>query len=285
MAVDRPWVGVGPGGFGGALPPYLRQGDNETRYAHDLPLQLAAESGFPAAVALSGLFFALFLAPLFSRRGGDGPPWLGGARIGLAAFALQNLADFTAFLPSMLWLAASLRGAVSARNDDGEGPTVPRIGGAIRWPIVAGTLVAATVMACAGLGWNARVAARERLAAGDLAGAVGSARRATRLAPWDTEARTMLAQALLVRAGLAGGSSQDLRDAWVEADRAISLDAARPGTRDLRARLRAAAGDLPGAYADLVEAARSYPLRQEYARRRDQAAEALPGHGAPGPQP
>jgi hypothetical protein len=285
IAADHPWVGVGPGGFGGALPPYLRPGDNETRYAHDLPLQLAAECGFPAAVVLAVLFFALFLAPLFSRRREDEPPWLGGARIGLAAFALQNLADFTAFLPSMLWLAASVRGAASARGDDGEGPAVPRIGGAIRRPVVAGTLVAAAVMACSGLGWNARFAARERLAVGDLAGAVGSARRAASLAPWDAEARTALAQALLVRAGGSGGSSRDLRDALVEADRAVSLDPVRPGTRELRARLRAAAGDLPGAYADLVEAARAYPLREEYTRRRDQAAEALPGHGAPGPGP
>jgi hypothetical protein len=284
MAADHPWVGVGPGGFGGALPGYLREGDNETRYAHDLPLQLAAETGFPAAGVLSILFFTLFLTPLLSRRGDAGPPWLGGARIGLGAFALQNLGDFTAFLPSMLWLAASLRGAVSAQGD-GEQPAIPRIGGAVRWPIVVGVLVAATVAASAGLGWNARVEARERLAAGDLEGAVGSARRARSLAPWDAEARVALAHALFARAGAPGEPSRDLRDALVEADRAVSLDPVRPGTRDLRARLRAAEGDLPGAYADLAEAARLYPLRPEYARRRDQAAAALLLHVAPEPRP
>jgi hypothetical protein len=280
MAVDHPWVGVGPSRFGGALPRYLRPGENETRYAHDLPLQLAAETGFPAAVLLSAVFFALFLAPLLSRRAGDGPPWLDGASIGLASFALQNLVDFTAFLPSMLWLAASVRGAASSGGGDVENPPLRRSGGAIRWPIVAFALAAAAVTACSGLGWNARTDARGKLADGDFAGAIGSARRATSLAPWDTEASTVLAQALLSRSGAPGGSPGDLRDALAEADRAVSLDSARPGTRDLRARIRATAGDLPGAYADLAEAASSYPLRKDFASRRDRMMEALPGLSA-----
>ena len=135
MAVDHPWTGVGPGGFGTALPRYLREGDNETRYAHDLPLQLAAETGLPAAGVLSILFFALFVGPVLSRRGPPGPPWVNGARVGLAAFAVQNLADFTAFLPSLLWLAAALRGTLSSVEAKEPIPT-PSIGGTIRWPLL-----------------------------------------------------------------------------------------------------------------------------------------------------
>jgi O-antigen ligase len=277
MARDHPWTGVGPGGFGGALPGHLRAGDNETRYAHDLPLQLAAETGLPAALVLSIVFFVLFLGPLLSRRGEAGPTWLAGARIGLAAFALQNLADFTAFLPSLLWLAALLRGTVGESGGNEEREPIP-VGAAVRWPILVGVAVAACVAGLSGLGWNARVTSRELLAAGDLGASVTSARRAVALAPWDTEAGVVLTQALLARrAPSAGGSRQDLRDALAAADRAVSLEPGRPGARDARARARLALGDLPGAYADLVEASRLYPLRTEYAHRRDGLVAALPG--------
>jgi len=61
-------------------------------------------------------------------------------------------------------------------------------------------------------------------------------------------------------------------------------DHSPPGTRlrDLRARARTALGDLPGAYSDLAEAARRYPLRTEYARGRDAAAAVLPRNVAQG---
>ncbi len=279
MAVDHSWTGVAPGGFGGALPAYLRPGDNETRYAHDLPLQLAAETGFPAAAVLSMLFLSLFLRPVFSRRGEGAPRWLAGARIGLAAFALHNLADFTAFLPSMLWISALLRGAASEAADEkpaGE----PSPGNALRRGLLAGTLAAAAVAALAGFGWNARVEARLSLAEGDFDRAIAGARRAAALEPWDSEAEIALAQSLLARGSAARPESGDLREALEAAGRAVSLDPRRPGARDARGRARAALGDLPGAYADYSEAARLYPLRAEYSRRRDEMAAALPGRSA-----
>ena len=279
MAVDHPWTGVAPGGFGGALPAYLRPGDNETRYAHDLPLQLAAETGFPAAAFLSMLFLALFLRPVFSRCGEGAPRWLAGARVGLAAFALHNLADFTAFLPSMLWLAALLRGAASEAADEKRAGE-PSPGDDLRRGLLAGALAAAAVTALAGFGWNARIEARERLAMGAFDQAVASARRAAALAPWDSEAEIARAQALLARGSAARRDAGDLREALEAADRAVSLDPLRPGARDTRARTRAALGDLPGAYADFSEAARLYPLRADYSRRRDEIAAALPGRAA-----
>ena len=45
----------------------------------------------------------------------------------------------------------------------------------------------------------------------------------------------------------------------------------------MRGRIRAGLGDGPGAYADLAEAARLYPLRESYASDRDGLFQALGG--------
>ena len=108
MAAEHPWVGVGPGGFAEAYPRYRRAGDNETRHAHSLPLELTAEAGFVAGTMGSLAFLAIFLGPLRIERRAF--PWRRGIAVGLAAFAIHNLADFTAFMPSLLWTAALLRG-------------------------------------------------------------------------------------------------------------------------------------------------------------------------------
>jgi O-antigen ligase len=54
MIADHPWIGVGAGGFGEVYPQYRRPADNETRHAHDLPLELCAELGLPAGILISG---------------------------------------------------------------------------------------------------------------------------------------------------------------------------------------------------------------------------------------
>ena len=73
---------------------------------------------------------------------------------------------------------------------------------------------------------------------------------AAELAPWDVDARMLHAHALV-----------DGAEAAREAERAVAVDPVRPAARELRSRLRLAAGDLPGAHADLVEAARRDELR------------------------
>jgi len=64
IARAHPLLGVGPGGYAEAFPQYRRAGDNESRHAHDLPAELMAEWGIPGGLALSALFFWLFVAPV-----------------------------------------------------------------------------------------------------------------------------------------------------------------------------------------------------------------------------
>lgn len=277
MAADHPWVGVGPGGFGSALPAYLRTGDGETRFAHDLPLHLAAEIGLPSGAVVSALFFFLFLGPVWARPGAGEEPWRTGARVALGAFAIQNLGDFTALLPSTLWFAALLRGVLSGgrpsegREADGEARGVGRA------VLLAAAVASAAILAAAGPAWNARYRAREAVARGDLAEALKETDRAVALAPWNPDSAAARAEALLASAP--GDGDAGVGEALREADRAVSLAPTRPGIRVLRATARIRSGDLPGAFADVSEAARLYPRSEDHRRLREELARRLPAAG------
>jgi len=271
---DHPWIGVGPGGFGEVFPQYRREGDNETRHVHDLPLEMLAELGIVPGSLAAILFLGLFLGPVL-RRDDDSAGWVHGARIGLAAFAIQNLVDFTAFFPSILWTAALLRGLTV---EPGFESTAPLTRG-WRWTrgiVLAATVVAAALAALGGLSWEARYHARQAAASGDAAKAGRLAEQSSRLAPWNIDAQSILAQSLLERAGKAPDGAAAFREALGRSNRAVALSPVRASTREVRARIRIALGDTPGAWADLVGAARLYPLRTEYARLRDEIEPYVP---------
>jgi hypothetical protein len=274
MAAERPWIGVGPGGFAEAYPAYRRPQDNETRHAHNLPLELLAEWGWPTGAAISVLFFAVFLQPLWRERH-DGPAWRRGLAIGLGAFAVQNLADFTAFMPSLLWTAAVLRGRLSRPAAGGGGPVAGSSGRLLAGCSLAAVLVAAGAAAAGGLATNARLAARAAAFAGKPERGLMQAERAVALAPWDADAGILVARmtADAALAGPPGGATW--RQAVERADRAVALAPVRPSAREVRARVRLAAGDVPGAFADLSEAARLYPAHEDYAAARDRLRERL----------
>lgn len=268
MTADHPWAGVGPGGFGEVYPQYRRPGDNQTRHVHDLPLELTAELGLPIGLGASAAFFAVFLFPLF-RRTADSPGWWRGMEIGLAAFALHNLVDFTAFLPSTLWTAAILRGWIGRRD-----LRVTKVSGPVL-AAVAVTLAASVLAAFGGLAWNDRRAARNALARGDADRAGALAGRSTRLAPWDPDGWLIYSRAL-VEQPPEKNLARALAAALEALDRAVALSPVRPAARDARARVRLALADRPGAFADASVAASLYPREKRYAELRDETAAALP---------
>ena len=261
---DHPWVGVGPGGFAEVYPGYRRSGDNETRHAHNLPLELAAELGWTAAGLVTLFFFYVMMRPLWLERRAQ-LPWRQGAAIGLSAFALQNLADFTAYMPSLLWTAALVAGLL--------GPWPVRVhtraGPALAGSSLAAVLIAIGLAAASGLAWNSRHASRRAAFAGDGERALQLAQRASRLAPWDVEAALLLAR-LTSQAAMeptADGATREL--ARQRIDRVVRLSPVRASARELRAGQRLRRGDAPGALADLTEAARLYPLQTSHAESRD----------------
>jgi O-antigen ligase len=260
IARDHPLAGVGPGGYAEAFPGYRRDGDNESRHAHDLPAELVAEWGIPAGLVLAALFFWIFLAPVTAAAA---PPktFASGLSIGLAAFALHNLVDFTAFLPSLLLAAAVLRGLLGGRA---AGPLAGRV---LRAAWVGLACFIALVVSGSGLAKDALFDARTAAVDGARAEALRSAGRAAVWAPWDPDPPLFAAEAR-IDAGDAAASVAD-------AGRAVRRAPTRPSARWARAQARAATGDAAGAFADLVEASRLYPMHADYARQRDQLGEAL----------
>jgi len=273
MIADHPWTGVGLGGFGEVYPQYRRPSDNETQHVHDLPLELCAELGLPAGILCSAIFFWVFFTPLLRRRD-DVPPWARGASVGLAALAIQNLVDFTILLPSLLWLAAILRGLLaqpSRVERRSRGPVA-------RLAALTAVIVAACLAGLSGVAWEARLNAKQDLAAGDIESAELESVRATRLAPWNPDGWLYRSELALARAAHDGVPERAVEGSTVETiERAIALSPVRPAARIVRARLRALDGDLPGAYADAEQAARLYPIHGEYVEARDALAEALDG--------
>lgn len=262
MIADRPWTGTGPGGFGEVYPAYRRPGDNETRHVHDLPLEAAAELGLPGGLLAAGLFFWLFLGPLW-RRAPATPHWWRGVEIGLATFALHNLADFTAYMPSLLWTAAVLRGWVA--RDGAAEPGAGRLPAVVTATVC--TVLVAGVAVFSGLARNDRASARQAAVEQRHEAAAALAARAVTRAPWSVDGRLLRARTVLATRPAA------LEEALDDAERAVTLSPVRPAARRLRSELRQAAGDLPGAYADALEAARLYPMDEGYGARRDALAE------------
>jgi O-antigen ligase len=263
MARDHAWIGVGPGGFAESYPAYRRPGDNETRHAHNLPLELAAELGIPAGSLAGLLFFAVFLGPLLRARR-DADPWARAVAVGLAAFALQNLADFTALMPSLLWTAALLRGGAAPADGAVErSRPVSGLRGLAGVSLVV--VVLATLIAAAqGISDLSRHLAREAVRRDDAAAAERLAARAVAWAPWDPDAALFRARNLAAsRWDHPGGPGDEAGEA---ADRAVRLSPVRPAAREHRARVRLARGDYPGAYGDLLLASRLYPHNAEYQR-------------------
>jgi hypothetical protein len=87
-AADRPVLGAGGHGF--LFASEERQGDTPTRYAHNLPLELAVELGI-AGLLLALALYATTGAALLRARGSPAL-WLLGPAV--AAFPLANLVDW-----------------------------------------------------------------------------------------------------------------------------------------------------------------------------------------------
>ena len=267
MIAEHPWIGVGPGAYGERYPAYRRVDDNESMHVHNLPMELLAEFGVPAGSVLTVLFFIVFLAPLAGERRRNGTPstWRSGAAVGLAAFAIHNLADYTAFMPSLLWLAALLSGVLTGPEEDREAGRPYGVEPAA----LAVVLLAAVVVATGGLASNARSAALAAEARSDRVAALGHVERAVALAPLDVDARLLEARLYLL--------SNMPAEAGVAAEAAVRLAPYRPSARGTRSLLRQQAGDLPGAWSDARAAARLYPVDPDYEVRADRLGQAVEG--------
>jgi O-antigen ligase len=269
MISDHPWRGVGLGAFGERYPAYRQQGDNESQHVHNLPLELSAELGLPLGLAGSAIFFLIFVGPIF-RRSTERSASTIGVEIALCAFALQNLADFTAFLPSILWTAVLLRVAIAKRD-------------ALAWswpsrlPAVAALLVVALAAYIVGADSYASGQADRSVQAaveGDYIEAERLLDRAQDWAPWSADYAIGRAQL-----SLRDPDPVQLKAALAALDLAVRRAPHRASAYDLRGKVRASLGDYPGAWADAQQALKLYPMHTPYQRRLQAVERWLDGLG------
>ena len=242
----------------------------------------------------SALFLYLFVGPLWrvSRQAGFVER---GLAVGLAAFAIHNLGDYTAFMPSLLWLAAlcagvlwrPARSAISAEAHAADSAWVfqrtanPLLDGGV----FATTVLAAVLAGLAGISGDLRFAARHAAFAGQADEARRLAERATQQAPWNADAALLASRVAVGGGPLNAAALERQQRALLHAERAVRLSPVRPAARQQRARVRLVLGDYPGAYADMVEATRLYPIEGQYAHEREALATEIgrlrPAEGGP----
>lgn len=93
-----PVIGNGAGSFEILYSQYKREGSDEVRYAHNLFLQVLAETGIVGAASLT-LFFFLFLQKCLSGLRRAENEFIPGIIAGGAAFLVHNMIDFSFFIP------------------------------------------------------------------------------------------------------------------------------------------------------------------------------------------
>jgi hypothetical protein len=114
--LDRPAIGAGADAYVTASAPHQRRA--LVRYAHDLPLESAAELGAAGLLVVVGLYVAVGVALWRVRRAPSA--WL--VAPGVAAFMLANLVDWEWHLPLSGVVWALGLGAVIALGDTARGP-------------------------------------------------------------------------------------------------------------------------------------------------------------------
>jgi O-antigen ligase len=108
-AVARPWLGSGPGTFGVVYAEIKRPESEMARLTHNDYLQQASDSGFPGLAAYVLFIGGLVWAGYASWRDDRSPVRLG-IWVGLLAWALQALGEFTLYVPSLAWTAFAFAG-------------------------------------------------------------------------------------------------------------------------------------------------------------------------------
>jgi O-antigen ligase len=270
MIRDHPILGVGPGRFAPFYPRYVRPGMNETQFAHNSYLQIAATWGAWTLPPLA----LLALGACVARRGRQGPAGAAAAAAGVG-FLLHNACDFTFFLPGVALPAAVLLGVGSAAPrkvgaggaDDEPGP------GAVRGAMGRIAAIGCALLFFAHAGTSDRAAWRlDRARTAALRGETGEAEReaiaAAKAYPIDPDPWAFLAQSLLARQ--ATGPQAEARRGEAAA-RAVRLEPESAILHHTLALDRAAAQDPAGAFLEEERAHRLFPEKPLYRPAREAA--------------
>lgn len=108
-ATAKPLLGSGPGTFGVVYAAIKRPESEMARLTHNDYLQQASDSGFPGLIA-----YALFVGGMiwvgYLKWRSDRSAVQLGIWVGLLAWSLQGLGEFTLYVPSLAWTAFAFAG-------------------------------------------------------------------------------------------------------------------------------------------------------------------------------
>jgi hypothetical protein len=247
MVAQHPLLGAGPGGFSREFPAAQTTVEVFSKFAHSLPLEIAAEWGLPALaclllLTLGALREAFSEEPLAAERRICG--WV------LLVFTLHAGTDVQTQFPYLLALVALALGRLASREEPGKPPILPRT----HRLAAAGRL--ALSMACLALLWLnlARVSAGlERAMATRLsARATSPATRqlvegllssSFQADPLDSESARLLGLALLAEQKESAAEMAELAQ-WLDPQRAscrwLKLSARPPALADAVSEFQAA---------------------------------------------
>ena len=108
-AVDKPILGSGPGTFGVVYAAIKRPESEMARLTHNDYLEQASDSGFPGFIVYVGFVIGLIWVGYAGWRRTRLPLQLG-IWVGLLAWALQAIGEFTLYIPSLAWTAFAFAG-------------------------------------------------------------------------------------------------------------------------------------------------------------------------------
>ena len=113
MFADHPLTGIGWGNFGNLYLAYRPQPSVNTIFAHNLPVQLMAETGIPGVLAMLAIV-TYFFAACFRRIKADaaGDTVFLPVLLSVAGFLLINMFDYSFFVPATQLLFWVLVGSV-----------------------------------------------------------------------------------------------------------------------------------------------------------------------------
>lgn len=266
MISTWPILGTGGGGYAVAYPEFRQPGMNESRHAHNSYLELVVEYGPAVLPSVLLIVFITLSAWLAACR--EGVP-TAVAAIGLPAFLIHNLADFTAYQPSVLIpfaaLAGAFHGGISSQT---RGHRTGRrlfayslllvsVWGAVAVHAVGDSLADMLIERSAT--YESRMMPERSLQ---------TAERAALLSPLNP-----LPFAREAALHLAAGEPAD---AILPAEHALALDRHTASLHYLSGLSLQGSGRLAEAYVRFSEAERLYPLRADYTEARLALEKALP---------
>jgi hypothetical protein len=291
MIVTHPALGVGPGGFGVALPAHRTWTSNETQHAHNSYLEIVSDLGL-GVLPLLLLALAAFLRRVErASRMESGASWSEGwerraLAVACLAWCAQNLVDFggyvtASFIPFLA--AAGLLSRTVAGSGAPEEQDATEAGLPARSAILAAAVLTACFAVADGIARGHLERAVALAEAREFDEAAASAREASSWNPFDPETHVVAARALLDAASRTApkdaGRVGLLSEAVAEAEEAVRLDPFTANRRELLAMTRSASGNVAGAYAEMAQAARLNPFRLSYAADRDALEKILLGAG------